>query len=267
MRGIGDGGGGCPPDVIPPANLEMSTPRIQGYEIWNEPNLAKYWGKAEEGFVWKSDADRFTRMLRGAFAVPHARPIVLGGLSFSFPNNNGQFGDADEDGDPDVGATKYLERVYNLLEFSGDPPQFDAIAVHPYGAGLHTNAKIAHDQVIDTIQKRNEHNDDTRVWVTEVGDDGCPENTWLKPNGNPYIDCSPLEPPNEQAIQAGRLLNMWRGGGVENPEIPAPVVIYYRLMDDPYDSGRNMGVLPDGQFSNPKTAYCQLAAQWGSSPC
>jgi hypothetical protein len=60
---------------------------------------------------------------------------------------------------------------------------------------------------------------------------------------------------------------MWRGGGVENPEIPAPVVIYYRLMDDPYDGGRNMGVLPDGEFSNPKTAYCQLAAQWGRSPC
>jgi hypothetical protein len=239
MRGIGDAGGGCPMGVNPPvANLELNTPPIQGYEIWNEPNLGKYWGKGQSGSsLWKGDANRFLRLVRGAFAVPHSRPIVLGGLSFP---NDGDWGNRN------VAATRYLERIYDLLDFMGDPPQFNAIAVHPYGAGMHTSAAFANDQVLETYQVRNRHNDDTSVWVTEVGDD------------------------------AHRLVSMW-------DEIQAPVIIFYRLMDscpetppDPeipgsgchdIDTGRDMGVLPWRQFSNPRPVYCALAARWGAYPC
>jgi hypothetical protein len=239
MRGIGNAGGGCPMGVEPPvANLELNTPPIQGYEIWNEPNLGKYWGKGQSGSsLWKGDADRFLRLLRGAFAVPHSRPVVLGGLSFP---NDGDWGNRN------VAATRYLERIYNVLEIPpAEPPKFDVIGVHPYDSGMHTSATFANNRVLDTYQVRNRHNDDTSVWVTEVGDD------------------------------AHRLASMW-------DEIQAPVIIFYRLMDscpetppDPQipgsgcndiDTGRDMGVFPWRQFSNPRNAYCQLAARWGAFP-
>jgi hypothetical protein len=258
MRGVGPAGQGCPTGVTPPlpqptaeepiGGFEARAVPIQGYEIWNEPNLGKYWGKAT-GTLTTDDADRFARMVKNAFVLTHYRPVVLGGLSFpEDTNNQGNFGDRN------VTAERYINRIYNLFS---DTPQFDAIGIHPYGAGLHTRADVARDHFNSfRAEVRNDpsaggHGDDhTQIWVTEVGDEGCQPAT---------ADCS-------LSLQAQHLRNMWEG---EN-ELPVPVLIYYRLMDDlnpeHVDTGRRMGVLPENGFSNPKPAYCDLADKWGRTP-
>jgi hypothetical protein len=271
MRNIGNAGGGCPDD-LPGGNLEVNTPPIQGYEIWNESNLGKYWGKAEVGTLGTDDADKFARMVRGAFAVPHSRPVVLGGLSFP---NTGNWGAKN------VAATCYLHRVYNLWEVSSPEPQADAIGMHPYGSGLHTNAekalerwralrKVVRDNPAVGCQNGESeggHDDQTtQIWVTEVGDQGCPQQYW-----DDYTVC----PPNltDFGLQGSRLRNMWIGDNA----LPVPVIVYYRLMDTcrtgperplcrDIDTGRRMGVFPWRNFHSPRPAYCLLAAQWGAYP-
>jgi hypothetical protein len=259
MRGIGDAGLGCPAGVTPPlprptpdtpGGFEARTRPIQGYEIWNEPNLGSYWGTQGET-VSTGDADRFAKMVKAAFVLKHDRPVVLGGLSF--PHDDGW--DSRR-----VGAIRYINRVYN---FFSDAPQFDSIGIHPYGNYLHTNAVDARDRFFDfRATVRNDppdgHGDNvTQIWVTEVGDDGCPQSDW------DVRICSGAFDPQ---LQSQRLVNMWTPGGPN--EIPVPVIIYYRLMDSPdFDGqGKHMGVLPFDQFSNPRPAYCDLAAQWGASP-
>jgi hypothetical protein len=40
--------------------------------------------------------------------------------------------------------------------------------------------------------------------------------------------------PNDFDLQSQRLFNMWTGTN----QLPAPVIIYYRLMDSDFDDGR-----------------------------
>jgi hypothetical protein len=248
----------CPASVTKPGrDLERGDSGfvpIQGYEIWNEPNLNSYWGAANDELI-EDDADKFARMLRDSFDAANARgstrPVVLGGLAFpdglSSPTSDGQWGF----GDRNVAPVRYLNRVYNIL---GNIPKFDAIAIHPYGKYFHTRADHAQERFIDI---RNvvlvDHNDDqSDIWVTEVGDDGCDQSVW-----NVKV-CRP----NDFDLQSQRLVNMWTGPN----SLPAPVIIYYRLMDSDFDDGRPMGVLENGDFVNPRPAYCALATQWGKSP-
>jgi hypothetical protein len=268
MRGIGNAGQGCPTGVTPPlpqpqgdaaGGFEARARPIQGYEIWNEPNLGSYWG-TQGDTVSTSDAERFAKMVRGAFAVKHDRPVVLGGLSF--PHDDGW--DSRR-----VGATPYINRVYN---FFNEVPQFDAIGIHPYGNHLHTTAEDARARYLNfsgTIRNNGPggHGDNqSQIWVTEVGDDGCPQSRW---------DDRICVGDFDAQLQSQRLVNMWTGPNA----IPAPVIIYYRLMDSPDFDGadpnpitqepepKRMGVLGFKHFDSPaRPGYCDLAAEWSASP-
>jgi polysaccharide biosynthesis protein PslG len=113
--------GGRYKDTYPPANMadygdivrfvveHFSARGVHAFEIWNEPNLSRFWAP-------QPDAGRYVEMLKaGHRAVKGADPqatVLLGGLSKN--------------------DFEYLEDVYR----AGGGPYFDAVAVHPYTYGV-----------------------------------------------------------------------------------------------------------------------------------
>ena len=108
-------------DTYPPANMadygdivrfvvrHFSARGVHAYEIWNEPNLDRFWASGP-------DPAAYTEMLKHGYnAVKTADPgatVVLGGLSRN--------------------DFEYLEGIYR----AGGGRYFDAAAVHPYTYGV-----------------------------------------------------------------------------------------------------------------------------------
>jgi hypothetical protein len=234
-------GGTCP--VNQTENLDTTVPRLQGYEIWNEPNLNKYWA-APDGQLNRGDADYYTRMLQAAYnAVKDegaTRPVVLAGLAY--PDMNA-FGD-----DRRVPASDYLDQVYTYLFVDHDlPRKFDKIGIHPYGANLRTTPSNVSSAISLTNGVRSDHGDDAQIWITEVGDDSAASGL---------------------TGQKTRLDGIWDllvGRCSMSVANRIPVMIVYRLVDSPVDGSRDMGVMS----SNPTTAkpaYNTLRTDWATLP-
>jgi hypothetical protein len=87
--------------------------RVSAWEIWNEPNLAQFWGPAP-------DARAYAALLKGAAAeIRRQAPsvvIVSGGLASAFDNGR------------DIPAARFLEQVYE----AGAGASVSAIGNHPY---------------------------------------------------------------------------------------------------------------------------------------
>jgi polysaccharide biosynthesis protein PslG len=87
--------------------------RVHYWEIWNEPNLWRFW-------LPRPDVPAYTRLLRKAYAaiksVDPAATVMVGGLTVSGGNNL---------------STSFLQRIY---DHNGGTSKglFDAVAWHPY---------------------------------------------------------------------------------------------------------------------------------------
>jgi hypothetical protein len=136
--------------------------RAKGIEIWNEPNVKKYWGNCTTG------AARYAEILQlatdGIEASSHPNiPIVLGSMS---PNEN-----ADSQG-PEW--RPYLENVAAALGTSF-PDQFDVMGLHPYRsdqdvtAGRWFPAAAQHDVDQARTLLGGHQAGGKPIWVTEVG--------------------------------------------------------------------------------------------------
>lgn len=87
---------------------------VDAWEIWNEPNLGRYWRPAP-------DPAAYARLLDGAAAairrVDGATTVVSGGLA-----------PAADDEDVELSPETFLRRMYRHLE----PGTVDAVGIHPY---------------------------------------------------------------------------------------------------------------------------------------
>lgn len=127
--------------------------RVDAYEIWNEPNIRRFWSTGP-------NAAEYTRLLQAAFtavraADPKAR-VVFGGLSTN-----------------DYG---FLNRAYQ----AGAKGYFDALATHPYpycgSTGpdevRRSGGRITADSFLGYRELRAlmaEHGDAKPIWFTEFG--------------------------------------------------------------------------------------------------
>jgi hypothetical protein len=118
------------------------------WEVWNEPNLAGFWGA-------RPNPRQYVRFLRitGAgvrSADPQAR-IGIGGI---FPPPQAKYG---------VSLRAFMQGVYRV---HGSRTAFDAISIHPYAS--RPNGVLAACRELRGIMNR--HGDRaTPMWVTEVG--------------------------------------------------------------------------------------------------
>ena len=102
--------------------------RIQAYEIWNEPNLAREWGNKQP------NAAEYVKMLKGAYeAIKKADPnaiVITAGLSPTTASG--------AIATPDV---EYLKQMYA----AGSKPYFDILGVH--GAGYKAPPEMSPDDI------------------------------------------------------------------------------------------------------------------------
>lgn len=129
---------------------------IHAYEVWNEPNLARFWASGVS-------AAEYTQMLKAAYpAIKQADPsstVVLGGLSGN--------------------DRAYLQQVYD----NGGKGYFDAAGIHDYAWGDPTKcwtdstghkAKDAFCGIEEVRQVMVDHGDaDKSIWITEMGWSTC----------------------------------------------------------------------------------------------
>jgi photosystem II stability/assembly factor-like uncharacterized protein len=150
--------------------------QVQGYIIWNEPNLAREWGAAP-------DPISYTWLLQRAYiAIKRNDPLALV-ISAGLSPTNAQ---------PAVGGQNdqalddriFLEHMYQ----AGARPFFDALGAHPYGfayppddpPGAH--AGLNFNRILDLRATMEAYGDESKpVWATEVGwtTHGTGEHAWL----------------------------------------------------------------------------------------
>ena len=121
---------------------------VAGYEIWNEPNLSRFWG-------WRRpSARRYVKLLRAASravrAYDPAAQVVFGGLS--------------------TGDTAYVRSAYA----AGARNRFDVMGLHPYTCEADISARPAGRpgaflayRDVRAVQTRRA--DPTPMWFTEFG--------------------------------------------------------------------------------------------------
>jgi hypothetical protein len=134
---------------------------VHAYEIWNEPNLAAFWGPSP-------DAVRYTRMLKLAYReikkADARATVVSAGLS-----PFGKYGDRDAG---HINPLNFLEEMYA----HGAGPSLDAVGWHPYNYpfGLGLDDSSAWSQMSETDPSARSimaaHGDESKqLWPTEFG--------------------------------------------------------------------------------------------------
>ena len=187
---------------------------VHSWEIWNEPNTAKFWPA-------RPDADEYGDVFRAAASairgIDPRSTLLIGGLGPQY------------DGSPaEVPPATYLEALYA----NGTAQLADGIAVHPYS---YPNLPMDPDQrqvggfydlpALHAVMAG--HGDgDTPIWITEVG----------APTGTSVNAVSE----DQQAaimLQARDQVALWDWAGP---------LMYYELVDggtNPADGEQNFGVL------------------------
>ena len=142
---------------------------IRSWQIWNEPNLKAYWGRAP-------NAKQYAKLLRAAAqpikAADPSAEIVTAGMPES------KIG---------VPLKKFIPAMYR----AGAKDTFDALAINPYG---HTAAAVIRN-IARARSLMRRFNDAAPIWATEVGwsDRGPPGPQRVGPQG--------------QATQLGNLIS------------------------------------------------------------
>lgn len=203
-------------------------PAAIGVEIWNEPNLSKFWGGPPDPVSYGRMFEQIAPAIRAA--VP-TMPVITAGLA--------PHGGIDSAGqDPEA----FLRAAYT----TGGPQLADAIGAHPYPfrpygddfLGAIRTELFGYRQVMAEFGEESEP-----IWVTETG----------VANHHGYS----LE---QQADALSRIYILFRR--IAN----IPVLVFHRFVDVPVDGPEEatFGVLdPAGE---PKPAYCAVAGA-RDAPC
>jgi len=172
-----------------PANPGRTLPRVAAFQVWNEPNLAKYLSPQWSGSRMEAPA-RYRRMLRAFYAGVRAG----GSDALIVTAGTAPFGDPGAGG-ARIMPARFVRSLLCLHESGGrlhsvhcaDPARFDVLAHHPYSVGSPARRALNDDDVsIPDIGKltrllraaergggalpRERHG----LWVTEVSYDSSP---------------------------------------------------------------------------------------------
>lgn len=197
-------------------------PNSAGIEIWNEPNLERF-------FIGSSGPAFYARMLgkatRAIKATGTEMPVIFAGLS-----------PVPKDGRGRKEWTGYLAKA---LEAGGDE-EFDALGLHPYsafepGEGVAPAAERMISQAEDALERADL---DKPIWITEVG---------VSTAGGEAV--SP-------EVQASELAEVYAIALAQS----IPVLILHRLYDQaeaefPIEAG--YGVI-EADMETAKPALCEL---------
>lgn len=181
------------PDPLRPGR---TLPRVTAFQLWNEPNLAKYLAPQWSGTRTASPA-WYRRMLnafyRGVKSVDHGALVVTAGTA--------PFGDP-APGGPRIMPARFVRELLCLSDTGrrvrtggcAEPARFDVLAHHPYSVGAPDTAALNDDDVsipdvwkLDYLLRTAERTGGAlprirhRLWVTEVGYNTRPPN----PDGVP----------------------------------------------------------------------------------
>lgn len=186
---------------------EVPAMPMTSWQIWNEPNLAAYWGG-------RANQKEYAAMLKASAsairAVDPKAEIVLGGLPES------------KQGIP---VATYVD----LLRKAGANGSFDTLAIHPYSpdvGGVMESLQVARD-ALDAAG--DEH---VRIWITEVG--------WADSGPSSKFTVSTEE-------QAELVAELYRRTGAVAEAMKLRGVAYYGWRDvKPYPGGRDFWGLHTG---------------------
>lgn len=212
--------------------LARRYPKAAGIEIWNEPNLASFWGP-------KPDAARYTTLLRLAYrAIKRANPDmrVIGG---SLNNVRTAAGG-------DVPLGDFARAMYER----GAKGAMDALSVHPYPLSATDLTLMVRN--LDEVRsiKDTAGDEETPLWVTEIG----LSTTGAREQGGALSE-------EKQAEGLASLYDRLAGMG------DVDAVIVHTLLDragDPANVEAGYGVV--GTDLRPKPAFCALAGKRDREP-
>ena len=132
---------------------------IQSWQVWNEPNLRKYFGPGSTSLQAK--ANKYARLLAISHdAIKSKDPratIVLAGM----PSTTRAAGSSN--------ARDFLNAIYNVAGVKAD---FDAAALHPYGCEL-DRVRTGISQFRAVMENRGDGA--TPLWLTEFAWGSGPE--------------------------------------------------------------------------------------------
>jgi polysaccharide biosynthesis protein PslG len=207
--------------------LILRFPRMLALEVWNEPNLPRF-------FAPHPSPALYSRLLRAADRAAHLSgvptTILTGGLTSSASPAHGG-----------IPAARFLTRIYELTGRAS----FDGIGIHPYPQGLPWVGSMSAN--LDRLRRVRDrfHDRKTQLWITEVGVGGTSER---RREGSVGL-----------ARQGPVLARMYRS--TQRSDVRAFII--YALRDWPTEGPKfePFGVVRANL--RPKPAYCYLARRLG----
>lgn len=211
------------------AEVAERYPDALGIEVWNEPNIPNFWKPTP-------DPELYRELLAATADAVHESgsevPVVLSGPS---PTGAEQVAE-------DPSKVEFTEFIREVMA-EPDPPDVDAIALHPYGL-LKDGDPV--ETSIDLYEQgravASEVAPEVPLWVTEIG---------LSTEGKGAVS------PEEQRDGVNEIVSHIAADGI-------PVVVVHRFFDDPSSPlrfERGFGVI-DGD-GKPKPAFCAAADALG----
>ena len=203
-------------------------PQLAALEIWNEPNLNKFW----HGGV---DPARYTSLLTQAASAVEAAgsqiPVLGGALAPMF--------------DASLGIGMPYRNFLKWMYYYGAKGSMDGIAVHPYPADI--DFWLFYKVLTETREVRDEAGDSaTPLWTTETG-----------ASTTDYKSVNYVFDGDSQAAMLVELTNRLRA----MPDMTATLI--HTLIEPttvaPSTTDRGYGVLTPEPDLAPKPAYCALA--------
>jgi hypothetical protein len=259
-----------------PANPGRTLPRVAAFQVWNEPNLAKYLAPQWSGGRMEAPA-RYRRMLRAFYAGVRAG----GSDALVVTAGTAPFGDPGAGG-ARIMPARFVRSLLCLHEDGAgrlrslncrDPARFDVLAHHPYSVGSPARRALNDDDVsIPDIGKltrllraaergggalpRERH----QVWVTEVSYDSSPPD----PDGVPLA--------THARFLAQTLLELWsQGVGAVfwfqvADQAPQPSYAATNQSGVYFRDGRPKPALRAFRFPLAARAEGSVLAVWGRAP-
>lgn len=204
--------------------------RISHWEIWNEPNLAVFFGPQPDPVAYAALLESASSRIRAA--VPGA-VIVSGGLSPATDNGT------------DIAPTTFLSELYEL----GVAESFDVVGMHPYSypalpSDASTKSWNSFYRMRDMHDIMIGHGDDGKpMWATEFG----------SPTGT-----------GTDAVDAERQAEILRDGITEQRRLGfVDKLFVYSLVDrgtDESDREQNFGVIDHALAPKPAWHVMRTAA-------
>ena len=220
---------------------------VLGIELGNETNSATWWCKSVDAngnctsTITLDDANSYALALRDAASKIHnfspSLAVSSGGLSYGAPDGNPW-------GSHAVDGTAYLRQVLSQPHID-----LNAVAIHPYGAGLHPDwvpveanpyGGLNENVLDDSAAARQALNDlgyiGMPIWFTEIGVDAdCNNDGSDKPCNKDLPGGDKTVTIAEEQRQKDDLLTTWETAKYACTFYDVPLAMFWELVDDqPY---------------------------------